>query len=227
MDRLPLPLRAVVESLPAGVRGGDVGLERGHALVIGLVVALGLVVTVLLTGLGRPSVTPVVEPSSAVVTPGTPVPVSAVADELATPETEPGSVVVHVAGKVAEPGIVELPAGSRVVDAVAASGGADDGVDLSTLNLARVLVDGEQIAVGVDPLPASAPDVPDATASIVNLNTATAADLETLPGIGPTLAANIVTWRAENGRFTMIEELQEVSGIGPKKFAALADQVTV
>jgi competence protein ComEA len=219
-------LQALAESLPAGIRSGDIGLERGHALVIGLVIALGLIVTVMLSGLGRPSVTPVAEPASTVLTPGTPVPVSAVADEHATPEARPGTVIVHVAGKVGAPGIVELPAGSRVVDAVDAAGGADDGVDLSSLNLARVLVDGEQVAVGIDPLPV-APAGAGETAPIVNLNTATTADLETLPGIGPTLAANIIAWREENGRFTMVEELQEVSGIGPKKFEALADQVTV
>jgi competence protein ComEA len=221
-------LQALAESLPAGIRSGDIGLERGHALVIGLVIALGLIVTVMLSGLGRPSVTPVAEPASTVLTPGTPVPVSAVADERATPEARPGTVIVHVAGKVGTPGIVELPAGSRVVDAVDAAGGADDGVDLSSLNLARVLVDGEQVAVGIDTLPVAPVGATGETASpIVNLNTATSADLETLPGIGPTLAANIIAWREENGRFTMVEELQEVSGIGPKKFEALADQVTV
>ncbi len=226
-DRVPLPLRVLAESLPAGVRGGETGLQRMHAVVLGVVILAGLVVALVSSGLGRPDVTPVpagptpVDAAStdAVIETGTPVPVSAV-DE--TPET----VVVHVAGKVAHPGIVELPAGSRVVDAVEAAGGADDGVDLSALNLARVLVDGEQVAVGIEPV-AEPGRTGGAIEPVLNINTATAAELESLPGIGPVLAANIVAWRDEHGRFTVIEELQEVSGIGPAKFTALVEQVTL
>lgn len=230
-DRMPLPLRVVAESLPAGVRSGEAGLQRTHAVVIGAVVLVGLVVALVSSGIGRPDVTPVgaartpvdAAPAGKVIETGTPVPVSAM-DQA--PDQPPGTVVVHVAGKVARPGIVELTAGSRVVDAVEAAGGADDGVDLSTLNLARVLVDGEQVAVGIEPVAEPAP-TGDAADPVVNINTATAAELESLPGIGPALAANIVAWRDEHGRFTLIEELQEVSGIGPAKFAALADQVTL
>jgi competence protein ComEA len=134
-------------------------------------------------------------------------------------------VVVDVAGKVRKPGIVELPAGSRVVDALDAAGGAKHGVDTSTLNLARPLVDGEQIVVGVDtpamPPPGAASGGSTSTAiTPVNLNTATIEQLDTLPGIGPVTAQAILDWRSENGAFTSVDELLEVSGIGD---ATLAD----
>jgi competence protein ComEA len=135
-----------------------------------------------------------------------------------------GSVVVDVAGKVRRPGIVELPTGSRVVDALRAAGGARQGVDTSSLNLARVLVDGEQIVIGVD-----VPAVPPTSASSgseasaitpVDINTASLEQLDTLPGIGPVTAQAILDWRTENGSFTSVDELLEVSGIGD---ATLAD----
>lgn len=152
-------------------------------------------------------------------------------------------VVVHVAGLVAKPGVVTLPAGSRVVDAIQAAGGAEPGVDLAPLNLARVLADGEQVLVGVDPPPGSGPvGEPGAggtgtetgtgggeagTGGPIDLNTATVADLDTLPGIGPTLAQRILDWRAEHGRFSAVEELREVTGIGEQKFADIEPLVTV
>jgi competence protein ComEA len=134
-------------------------------------------------------------------------------------------VVVDVAGKVRHPGIVELRAGSRVVDALHAAGGARRGVDISTLNLARLLVDGEQIVVGLDvpamPSPISASVGSTGTAiAPVNLNTATLEQLDTLPGIGPVTAQAILDWRTDNGTFTSVDELLEVSGIGD---ATLAD----
>jgi competence protein ComEA len=133
-------------------------------------------------------------------------------------------VVVDVAGKVRRPGIVELPVGSRVVDALREAGGARRGVDTSALNLARVLVDGEQIVVGlVVPTTSSgtiAAGADPGTTAPVNLNTATLEQLETLPGIGPVTAQAILDWRTDNGRFTSVDELLEVSGIGD---ATLAD----
>lgn len=128
-------------------------------------------------------------------------------------------VVVDVAGKVRRPGIVRLPAGSRVVDAVKAAGGPRRGADLRGLNLARVLVDGEQVVVGV-PAPtgvaASAASAAGAgpPGALVNINTATQAELETLPGIGPVTAQAILQWRTDNGAFSAVDELLEVSGIG-------------
>jgi competence protein ComEA len=147
--------------------------------------------------------------------------------------TEPAAeVVVDVAGKVRHPGIVRLPAGSRVVDAVDAAGGPRRGVDLGALNLARVLVDGEQVVVGV-PEPAgvaaSAASAPGAGSpgALVNINTATQAELETLPGIGPVTAQAILQWRSDNGAFGAVDELMEVSGIGEATLADLAPFVTV
>lgn len=151
-------------------------------------------------------------------------------------------LVVDVAGKVRRPGIVTLPWGSRVADALEAAGGVRPGVDLVTLNLARVLVDGEQLLVGVEaatlPPPLTVPDptvvpgptaVPPPTApvALVDLNTATLADLDTLPGVGPVTAEAILSWRTENGAFTTVDELLEVSGIGEVTLAELRDLVTV
>ena len=137
-------------------------------------------------------------------------------------------VVVHVVGQVARPGVVQLPAGARVTDAIAAAGGATSEADLSVVNLARVLVDGEQVVV---PRPgettvaaghaSAAPDAP------LDLNAATVADLDALPGIGPVLAQRILDWRAAHGRFSDVEELAEVSGIGPSVLARLRDLVRV
>lgn len=135
---------------------------------------------------------------------------------------------MHVVGDVATPGLVELATGSRVVDAIEAAGGAEAGVDLTPLNLARVLGDGEQIFVGIDPPAHVATGTTGSGApGPVNINVATPEQLETLPGIGPALAGRILRWREQNGRFTAIEELLEVSGIGPARYDALADLVTL
>lgn len=156
---------------------------------------------------------------------------------LGSPSASPSpaaDVVVDVAGKVRHPGIVRLPAGSRVVDAVEAAGGPRRGVDLVGLNLARVLVDGEQVVVGV-PAPAgvaaSAASVPGAgggpPGALVNLNAASQFELEALPGIGPVTAQAILQWRTDHGAFTAVDELLEVSGIGEATLAELAPFVTV
>ncbi|HTY73823.1 MAG TPA: ComEA family DNA-binding protein, partial [Actinomycetes bacterium] len=145
--------------------------------------------------------------------------------------SSPAVVVVDVAGKVRRPGVVRLPAGSRVVDALRAAGGALRGVDLTDLNLARALQDGEQVVVGSTVGTASAPPAPGAAAAAsparVNLNAATLADLETLPGIGPALGQRILDWRSAHGRFSSVQELREVSGIGDARFAVLAPRVSV
>jgi competence protein ComEA len=134
---------------------------------------------------------------------------------------------------VRNPGVVRLPEGSRVQDAVQAAGGAEAGVDLTGLNLARFVGDGEQVLVGI---PAPAEGAPSgaggqpagaSTGGLVNLNTATLDQLDTLPGIGPTLAERILQWREQHGRFSSVDELQEVSGIGPMKFEQLVDLATV
>ena len=143
-----------------------------------------------------------------------------------------GNVTVDVAGKVRRPGVTTLPAGSRVVDALRKAGGARDGVDLSSLNLARVLVDGEQILVGRGApgggiAAGTSTTVPDPTGALVNLNTATEAQLDTLPGVGPVTAQKILDWRSAHGAFSSVDELLEVDGIGEKTLADLAPHITL
>ena len=143
---------------------------------------------------------------------------------------EAGEVVVDVAGKVRRPGIAVLPVGSRVVDALEAAGGARRGVDLTGLNLARPLVDGEQVLVGVAPAPGVAGTLtspPPEGGALVNLNSADLAALDTLPGVGPVTAEAIVSWREDNGGFTSVEELLEVDGIGEATLEDLAPLVTL
>ena len=139
---------------------------------------------------------------------------------------------IAVAGAVVHPGVVRLPAGSRVVDALTAAGGADADADLTRLNLARVLVDAEQVLVprqGDPVAPAAGAGVPAPGAagdSRVDLNTADAATLETLPGIGPVLAERIAAYRQEHP-FSSVDELLDVVGIGPALLDQLRDQVRV
>ena len=138
------------------------------------------------------------------------------------------SVLVHVVGAVRRPGVIRLPAGSRVADAVEQAGGLRRNGKVGGTNLARQVTDGERIEVGapgrapgVDQ-PGSAPDTPQ-----VDLNTATAEQLDALPGVGPVTAAKILAWRSEQGRFTVVDELAEVAGIGPKTLAELRALVRV
>jgi len=140
--------------------------------------------------------------------------------------TEPPELVVAVSGKVHEPGLVRLTPGARVADAIEAAGGLLPDVELEHLNLARKVVDGELIAVGIPPPPGAATG-PGGTGAKVNLNTATQAELETLPGVGPALAQRIIDYRTSNGQFHSVSELRQVSGIGEVRYAELRDRVTV
>lgn len=143
-----------------------------------------------------------------------------------SPTTQP-EVVVHVAGQVRRPGVVRLPAGSRVADAVRAAGGLRHDGRLGATNLARVVVDGERIEVGEDRA-ATTPGAPGAVAAgPLDLNSATAEQLDGLPGVGPVTAAKILAWRAAHDRFTSVDELAEVPGIGPKTLAELRPHVRV
>jgi competence protein ComEA len=147
-------------------------------------------------------------------------------------------LVISVVGRVNRPGLVRLVDGARVADALDAAGGAAPGTDLLALNLARKLSDGEQVLVGVAPPPGAPADggvqaAPGAATggagpgSAVDLNAATVEQLDALPGIGPVTAQRILDWRAAHGRFTSVDQLREVSGIGESKFAKLKDLVRV
>lgn len=219
--------------VPATLRGRVV-LGPGPLAVVALLVALGMGVTAWLVVRGDPQQPTVAAPASGeamVELPSSgPAPATGV---RASPVAETGSVTVDVAGKVRRPGIAVLDAGARVIDALKAAGGARPGVDLSSLNLARVLVDGEQILVGAPAPPtAGAPPPGDpggapVAGRLVNLNVATAAELEALPEVGPVTAAAIVSWRETNGAFTSVEELLEIDGIGEATLAQIAPHATV
>lgn len=150
----------------------------------------------------------------------------------ASPPAE--KVLVHVSGLVAAPGVYELAQDSRVKDAIAAAGGPRDGGDIEALNLAAPLSDGQKITVTRPGEPAaSQPAVIDGAAAAagpsgkINLNTASAAELDALPSIGPVIAERILSFRQQKGRFTSVAQLQDVEGIGPKKYEGVKDLVTV
>lgn len=130
-----------------------------------------------------------------------------------------GNVLVHVVGTVAQPGVVELPIGSRVRDAIEAAGGATKNKALESVNLARQVVDGEQIVVGVVVDGGSSP--------VISLNSSDTDRLQELPGVGPVIAQRIVQWRQENGPFRSVDELTEVSGIGPSMVEQIRDLVSM
>ncbi|MFE0255960.1 helix-hairpin-helix domain-containing protein [Streptomyces sp. NPDC059010] len=146
-------------------------------------------------------------------------------------------IVVDVGGKVREPGIHRLPAGSRVADALRAAGGVRPGTNTDSLNRARFLVDGEQVIVGAPgAVPGAAPGAGSgsgpsgaaagaAPAGPVSLNTATVDQLDTLPGVGPVLAQHIIDYRSRHGGFRSVDELREVNGIGDRRFADLRNLV--
>ncbi|MEV4467098.1 helix-hairpin-helix domain-containing protein [Micromonospora echinofusca] len=146
--------------------------------------------------------------------------------------TAAGELVVAVAGKVRRPGLVRVPAGARVADAVEAAGGALPGVDVALLNPARKVADGELILVGVAAPPGAAsppgaaPGAP-GVGGRLNLNTATLAQLDALPGVGPVLAQRILTHRDQQGGFRSVGDLRQVDGIGDARYEQLKDLVTV
>ncbi|WP_369799915.1 helix-hairpin-helix domain-containing protein [Micromonospora sp. HK10] len=177
----------------------------------------------------RPQTEPV-RPVAATAEPAQPAP--------APPSATNAPLVVAVAGKVRRPGLVRLPAGARVGDAIEAAGGALPGVDVALLNPARKVTDGELILVGVTapPVPAGAPGAagtaPGAGAAAapggpVNLNTATLAQLDALPGVGPVLAQRNLDHRERHGGFRSVSDLRQVDGIGDARYEQLKDLVTV
>lgn len=140
-------------------------------------------------------------------------------------------VIVDVSGRVKSPGVYSLDKGSRAIDALNLAGGAKPGVDLSDINLAHILFDGEQIIVGAPKVSYSSSSKIKAKIKIptvsspINLNTATQAQLDTLPGIGPVMAARIIAYKSKNGPFAVIEDLKKVTGIGESKFAEISKLV--
>ena len=162
-----------------------------------------------------------------------------------SPTTAAPSVIVHVVGQVRRPGVVRLAPGARVQQAVAAAGGALPGAELAGVNMARPVLDGEQVVVprpGDAPSPVAGPPASSggavsglpgssvggqSTGRVVDLNTAQLSDLDSLPGVGPVLAQRIVDWRTANGRFTSVDELGEVSGIGDTVLGRLRPLVRV
>ena len=192
-----------------------IGARRARVRVglgaLAVVVAVGLACAVLISATGRQgNVASVARPT---------------AEASAGPHSG-NAIYVHILGAVAHPGLYELHDGARVVDAVAAAGGLTNGADQSQVNLARFLTDGEQISV---PLVGQTPA--GATAGVsngkVNINTADATALETLPRVGPAMAARIIAWREANGLFTSVDDLRSVSGIGDRTFDALKDLITI
>mgnify|MGYP000902147104 CR=1 FL=1 len=212
----------------AGERLRVLGPWTGSALRgLAIIVAVTLVLGAYWAWSGRPRAVAVgPSPSTAAVEPsGAPS-----VDPPATPPATPSPaavVVVHVVGRVARPGLVTLPAGSRVADAIAAAGGVTRPRAADSVNLARVLADGEQIAVGVDAVAAASTPTTGAVAPIVDLNTADLAALDSLPGVGPVLAGRILAWRQAHGPFRSVDELGEVSGIGDAILGQLRPLVRV
>ena len=150
-------------------------------------------------------------------------PVEIVPITIAEPE-----IFVDVAGAVNRPGVYSLTGKSRVIDAIKAAGDAAPGADLSTINLARVLNDGEQIYVDTTVVNSAGKQVSKkAPTGPININRATARQLDALDGIGPVIAGRIVQYRKVNGSFLSIEDLQKVSGIGPAKFAQIKSKVRI
>jgi competence protein ComEA len=199
--------------LPEPLRGGVVDPRTRGAWALAGVAVLAAVVAGAVAFRARPHVTPVAAP--------------VLQSSTATPRASAAPMlIVDVAGKVRRPGLQHLPTGSRVADAVAAAGGARPGTDTSALNLARKLVDGEQIFVGAPAAVRGTASSP-GTGGPVNLNSASLSDFEALAGVGPVLAGRIVAWRDAHGSFTSVDQLREVDGIGERKFASLSAQVTV
>ena len=176
-----------------------------------------------------PSPAPVQVPDQVLAGAGEPLPAGAGAEaDAANSET----VFVHVAGEVATPGLIELPADARIADALAEAGGPAADADLAAVNLAARVADGEQVyvpAAGEEP-PAAAAGAADGGArgtATVNINIASAEELQQLPGIGPVLAERITRYREEHGEFAAVEDLQAVPGIGPALMGQLRTEVTV
>jgi competence protein ComEA len=197
-------------------------------------VGLGAAVVLLLVGLGCAVLFSAITPRGGTTTVTAGDGFTAVPTATAAAVGAGATILVHILGAVNQAGLYELREGDRAVDAVAAAGGFAPDADQSQLNLARPVVDGEQIVVPrIGEVAAGAPPAGGTAGGgavvpgKVNINTADSATLETLPRVGPALAARIIAWREANGRFTAVEDLMSVSGVGEKTFEGLKDLVTV
>jgi competence protein ComEA len=193
---------------PASDASGRLRLGVGAVIVLALLVLAVTVVVGVLRSAAVPPPAPVMTPTAA---------------------AEVAEVYVHVSGAVAAPGLYVLGAGSRVADAISAAGGFGESADTAAVNLARPLSDGEQLVVlevGQAPL-AGASGGENAGGGPINLNTAGVEQLDELPRVGPAIAQRIVDWREQNGRFSSVDDLLGVPGIGEKMLAGLRDLVTV
>ncbi|MEV0066527.1 MULTISPECIES: ComEA family DNA-binding protein [unclassified Amycolatopsis] len=213
--------RLVRRWLPGGADPAHPGLPgvlKSHRVlvVLGLVVVAVLIAAGFAVFSGSPAMEVAPSLPSAKAHPSVAAPASSASATL----------VISVIGHVRAPGLVTVPAGSRVADAVRAAGGADPGTDLSSLNLARKLTDGEQLAVGIT-VASSAPAGAGAAPGKLDLNSATPEQLDTLPGVGEVTAGRIIDWRTQHGGFSSVEQLRDVEGIGESKFEKLREQVTV
>lgn len=224
--------------------------DPGRAGAVALAVIASLAVLVTVFTLIRDRTEPVMSAKLPPVEPVSPTNPRSSASP-GSPDRSGLPVVVSVVGLVHTPGLVTLAPGARIADALQAAGGAVDGADTVGLNMARQLGDGEQIVVGLAPpsgqprvlgssvgagtpgpagtsgTATTGPKTAPKTAEVLDLNTATVEQLDALPGIGPVTAAAIVAWRQRNGRFTSVDQLADVDGIGPARLDKLRNLVRV
>ena len=246
-------------------------VTRAHLSAIGVVLVLILVVVAVQLMRSRPTEIAATQPVLAASgsPQGSASPVNSTPDPNTMAPATPSSIRVHVIGRVNDPGVHEISANGRIIDAIDAAGGMASGAHPGSLNMAQPVCDGCQILIpasgngkviapsciqggggspGGQPASSGAPGGSGALAGaaaapgvvngaatqggpasgdLVDLNTATVEQLQTIDGVGPVMAERIFTWRQEHGRFTSVDELQEIDGIGPKKFAKLKDRVRV